>query len=886
MLSDLYIRFRSLFRRARVEEELDDELRFHMERQAEKYVRAGMSREEATRRVRLDFGGLEQVKEDCREAQGTTLLTTFAQDIRYTLRLLRKSPGFTAVVVSILALGIGANTAVFSIVDAVLLRPLPYKNADRLVVAWQRMPTDKLGIAFDTYREFEEWSRSSRSFEELSAATWARDAGAVLTLNGQKREIMAVPVSVNFFSVLGVPAARGRTFEKSDLNNSCTVVLSYQFWQERLSSASDWAARPLTLDGMSCTIAGVMPRDFSFYPKQTELWRLITPNSHFTQKPWDMPIGVFGLLKPSVSRAAAEAELASIQNQIIHEDPSLAAMKLQPNVIDLQWEFTWLTGRSLRQGLIILFAVVVLVLLIACVNVANLLLGRAVERQKELSLRAAIGASRSRLIRQLLTESTVLSLAGACLGILIAFLSVQYVARKEAMQLPPGNPLSVNWEVLTFTIVLALVTSILFGLVPAWKASRIDLNEALKQSAATATRGASNHRTSQALVVAEVALSLIVLIAAGLLIQSLFRLTNAPLGYERENLLSTAEIRLPAASYPKAEDWIRFWDRLALETAHLPGTRGIALGPQLDHLPGTGPVTMEGTGKSAEHFASSRESQSVGTGYFQVLGIPLLEGRDFSESDRPDSPPVAIVNEAFAKQFVQTGSAIGRRIKLSTPEVKGPWLTIVGVVGNVSRPTLYLGYDRGPAIYRPIRQDPISSLSIHIRTEAKLSGIAAEISRALAAVDSNLPAPSLQTADQSLAEFTSEPRFRAQLFGVFAGLALLLAAVGIYGVLAQLVVQRTHEIGIRMALGADRGNVLRLIMGEGLKIVSLGIVAGIVGALLLTRLLSSMLYGVGTTDPWTFAGVSLLLGLVAAFACYIPAHRAMRTDPLTSLRCE
>lgn len=388
------------------------------------------------------------------------------------------------------------------------------------------------------------------------------------------------------------------------------------------------------------------------------------------------------------------------------------------------------------------------------------------------------------------------------------------------------------------------------------------------------------------MVVGEVALSLIVLIAAGLLIQSLVRLTNAPLGYERENLLSTDEIRLPAASYPKAKDWMRFWDRLALDMAHLPATRGVTLGPALHTLPGTGPVTMEAASGSAQHAASSRESQSVGIGYFQVLGIPLLAGRDFTDADRSDSPAVAVVNEAFARQFVQSGSAIGRRIKLGTPEAKLPWLTIVGVVGNVSQPTLYMGYDSGPAIYRPLRQDPIGSLSVYVRTEAKVSGIAPEVSRILSAVDSNLPAPALQTANESLAEFTSEPRFREQLFGVFAGLALLLAAVGIYGVLSQLVVQRTHEIGIRMALGADRGNVLRLILGEGLKIVSRGIVIGVVGALLLTRLLSSMLYRVGTTDPSTFAGVSLLLAAVAVFACYIPAHRAMQTDPLRSLLCE
>ena len=886
MRTDLYFRIRSFFRRTRVEEELDDELRFHLERQVEKYLSTGVTREEALRRVRLEFGTLDQVKEQCRDAQGLTLLTTLAQDVRYGWRILRKSPGFTTITVLILALGIGANTAVFSLLDAVLLRPLPYKNADRLVVVWQRIPPDKIGMVFNTYRQFDEWSRSSHSFEKLAAATWARNAGAILSLKGQKREVMAVPASVNFFSMLGVPAAQGRTFESQDLKNPCTVVLAHQFWQQRLGAEPGWVGRNLMLDGVSCTVAGIMPKDFSFYPRQTDLWTLITPNSEIVQKPWDMPIGAFGLLKPGVSRAAAEAELAGIEKRIINENSYWAALKPEPNVLDLQWEFTWLTGRNLRQGLIILFAVVVFVLLIACVNVANLLLGRAAERQKELSLRAAIGAGRSRLIRQLLTESAMLSLAGATFGTLFAIVCVRYIAAKEALQLPPGNPVSVNWEVLAFTILLALLTSLIFGLVPAWKASRIDLNESLKQSSPGTSRGAISQKTSRTLVIVEVALSLVVLVGAGLLIQSMIRLAHAPLGFARDNLL-TAGIRLPALSYPKAEDWLKFWDRLDLRLQSLPGVEGVTFGASpTNYFPGTSAVTLEGDGGSLRTVTAG-SPESVGVGFFHVVGIPLFAGRPFNDADRAASMPVAIVNEAFVQQFFPTSSPIGRRIKPGTADAKGPWLTIVGVVGNVARPTLFMHYSHGSAIYRPLRQQPTNlGLAVFVRTAGNVRAHAPDIIRAVADVDRNIPVPTVQTVDESLATFLAEPKFRAQLFGVFAGLALLLAAVGIYGVLSQLVVQRTHEIGIRIAVGATRQDVLHLVIGEALKLILGGTVIGLIGALLCTRLLSSMLYGVGTTDLVTFAGVTLLLTVVALLACYVPARRATRMNPLSALRCE
>jgi predicted permease len=874
---------RHLFSRRRRYDELSESIREHLEEKVADLMDGGMVREQAEHAARREFGNVALIEEHSREVWQWPTLESAIADIRFALRQLMKSPGFTVTAMLTLALGIGVNVAVFSVIDAVLLKPLPYKNADRLVMIAEQPPKERVP-AFDTYREYEEWSRDSHSFEKLAGATWARNAGAILSWRGEKKEVMAVPATVDFFSMLGVEATQGRTFESRDLNSACTVVLSHSFWEERLGSAPYWIGKALTLDDQACTVVGVMSKDFSFYPKQTELWTLITPNSKFSEKPWDAPILTFGLLKPGISRAAAQAELASIQGRIINENPGWAAMKLDPVLEDLQSEFTWLTSRNLHQGLIILFAVVGFVLLIACVNVANLLLGRATVRQKELGVRAALGARRSRIIRQLLTESVVLSLSGACLGALFAAVCVRYITTKQVMELPPGNPISLNWEVLAFAFLLALLTGALFGVLPAWKASRLDLNEVLKQSTRTTSHGTLNHRTSRNLVVIEVALSLIVLVAAGLLIQSMIRLTSAPLGYQRDRLL-TADLRLPAASYPKPEDMLRFWDHLQSKLESLPGIQGIAFAPALFFERGMEPVTVE-SGSSGSRVVSASDPESVSGGYFHVAGIPLLQGREFSEDDRAQSMPVAIVNQAFAREFFPNRTALGQQIKLGRPDSKEPWLTIVGVVGDVSRPTLFEGYSRRPGVYRPLRQAPDGTLSIFVRTAGSPRAVEPEVGRAVESVDGNLPVPMVQTVDEALYWFTSEPRFRAELFGLFSVLALILAAVGIYGVLSQRVAQRTQEIGIRIALGANHQDVLLLILGEGLKVILSGILIGVIGSLALTRLLSSMLYGIGTTDPLTFGSVSLLLTGVALVACYVPARRAMHLNPLIALRCE
>ncbi|MGH9447504.1 MAG: ABC transporter permease, partial [Terriglobia bacterium] len=555
-----------------------------------------------------------------------------------------------------------------------------------------------------------------------------------------------------FLSLLGVHAAQGRTFEAGDLQNPCTVVLAHGFWQERLGGAPGWVGKSLILNGAACTVVGVMPKDFSFYPKQTQLWTLITPSSDCAKHPWDSNAAVFGLLKPGVSRASAQAELAALENRIIGEEPRLAALKLQPDVLDLQWEFDWLTGRNLRSSLVILFAAVAFVLLIACVNVANLLLGRASQRQRELGVRAALGSGRSRLIRQLLTESVVLSLSGALLGTLVAIFCLRYIDAAEATQLPPGNPVTVNWQVLGFTAVVAILTGILFGLVPAWKASRLDLNEVLKESGRTSSRGAFAHHASRMLVVAEIALSLVLLASAGLLVESVVRLTNAPLGYERHHLL-TAYLQLPSSSSPRPAGWIRFYDRLGRQIASLPGVVGVAFSPQFPA--GGNAITIEGNGSEPSVTGYTVSEQPASAGYFRVMGIPLLRGREFEGRDRKKSLPVAVVDQAFVRQFFSKGNPIGQRIKLGKPDAKKPWLTIVGVVGNVKRFSVFkeMGTVGGPFVYVPLRQDPLSTLSVLVRTAAKPRSVESGIGRAITMIDGNLPRPDVETQDQWLAQF-------------------------------------------------------------------------------------------------------------------------------------
>lgn len=876
--------FAKIFRRKRPPADFAAEIHAHLQLEEQRLREQGLTPEEAHNRASRAFGNVTKTQERFYESRHWLWGDHFWQDIRFAFRMLRKSPGFTVVAVLTLALGIGANTAMFSIVDAVLLRSLPYKNADRLVVVWQSDAQHRAtGAFFDTYREFEQWQQYSHSFAKLAAATWANQGETILKRNGSAQRVSRIPVSADFFSMLGVQPAQGRTFDSADLQNPCTVVISDAFWRGVLGS-ENVEGDTLMLNNQSCAVIGIMPGNFSFYPKQTQMWSLITPQSDYAKHPWIGPVGVFGLLNPGVARASAEAELTALQQGIINEaPPNSVPQNALPDVIDLQFNFTWLTGRNLRTSLVVLLIAVAFILLIACVNIASLLLGRASERSKEFGIRSALGSSRVRTIRQLLTESILLSTCGALLGTLAAIAAVRYLNAANSAELPPGNPVAVNVQVLVLTVALAIVTGLLFGLFPAWKASRCDLTALMKSTTE------SSSRMSKLFVVAQVALSLVLLAGAGLLIESLFHLTSTPLGFESRNLL-TASIDFPGKTYSAPDERLRFYEKLDASIRVLPGVTGVAFAPLVRYS--GDPLAVEGRTLPRNGRVGDVAEEPASASYFQVMNIPLLRGRVFGSRDREKSLPVAIINEAVAREYFPNEDPLGKRIKVGDADDqsgdKDPWLTIVGIVGNVKSFTVFkeMGYVTDACVYIPLKQDGGDSVSIFIRTAASPAPLIPAIRSEFSKVDSTLPSPDVVTMNDWLAQFVTQPRLRAILLGIFAALALLLCAIGIYGVLAQSVARRRREIGIRMAVGAEPRDVLRLVIGQGIRLTLMGIVLGIAGSLMLVRLLTNLLYGVSASDPLTFAVVSAVLLVVALLACYIPARRAMKIDPMVALRHE
>jgi predicted permease len=869
------------------DQEFDAELESHLQMHIEENLRSGMSAEEARRQAILKLGGLEQTKQAYRERTTIPSLESFVQDAHFGLRILARRPGSSMVIVLVLALGIGANTAMFSIVSAVMLRPLPYRNSDRLVLVWQSSKQHRsTGEWFNTYREFEQWERSSRSFEKMAALSWAV-GGKTLVWHGKPQDVLAIPASVDFFSMLGVPAALGRTFEQHDLSEGCTTVLSHAFWQNELGAPAALVGQSVSLDQHECRVIGIMPKTFSFYPAQTALWMLITPDSSFVKDPWRSVTGVFGRLKPGTSRVSAESELETLERNMLPEAPTdLSLPQAVPVVLDLQSEFTWLAGRNLRTALMVLLAAVLFVLLIACVNVANLLLAKAADRQKEFAIRASLGAGRARLIRQLLMESGLLSLGGAFLGALMAWGAVSLFAAKSPIELPPGNPVVVNWQVLGFAALLAILCAVLFGLIPAWKASRLDLNEALKEAGQSFFRSKTSRRAGSLMIAAEVGLALILLVGAGLLIQSLRKFASTPLGFRTDHLL-TGSIQLPQRQYRDPDQKIQFFDRLVEQVASIPGVKGVSLASSLN-LTGSNVLAVEDRIFSRDGAAHDVANETVGNNFLEVMAIPLLRGRAFDTEDRENTQPVAVINQALADQYFPGQDPIGHAIKLGAPEDKQRWLTIVGVVGNVKTTTVFqeMGYVVRPAVYQSFLQQPSESMSLLIRTNEEPNAVVDPLNQKLRAIDGDVTLANVKTMEESLSESQSQPRFRTILLSGFAALALVLAALGIYGVLTQSVVRRTREIGVRMALGASRRSVTRMVLRQAFTMVLVGIGAGLAGTVVAARFVVALLYDVRPNDPLTLAGVSALLVAVAMVASYLPARRATAIDPVKALRNE
>ncbi|MBV9181257.1 MAG: ABC transporter permease, partial [Acidobacteria bacterium] len=845
-----YKRLAGVLGRPGAVEDFDRELESHLQLHIDESVRAGMTLDEARRKAIRKLGGLEKTKQAYLDRLTLPSFESLLQDARFALRLFTRKPAQVAVIILVLALGIGGNAAVFSMVNAVLMRPLPYRDSHRLVVVWQSSDQHRnTGEWFDTYREFEEWQNNSRSFEKLAALSWAT-SDTPLVWRGRAQNVLAIPATVDFFSMLDVSAAMGRTFERQDLAQDCTLVLSHNFWQTRLGAPHDVVGQTLALNQRDCRVVGVMPRDFSFYPVQTALWTLVTPNSPFAKDAWRSQTGVFGRLKSGINRGSAESELEILERNILREAPrNLVLPQAVPVVLDLQSEFTWLAGRNLRTALLLLLSAVFLVLMIACVNVANLLLAQGANREKEFAVRASLGAGRKRLIRQLLLESTLLSLAGACLGIGLAVAVIRIFDAKNPIELPPGNSVELNWQVLAFAATLTLLSAVLFGLVPAWKASRLDVHRALKAGSRN-PHPLTKFSGAQSFVIAcEIALSLILLTGAGLLMQSLERLAHAPLGFRTDHLL-VGSLRLLAKNYSDPAQRIQFFDQLRDQLAAIPGVKGVSFGSTL-YLTGSNVLAVQGRTFERATAQHNVASETIDDHFLEVMGIPLLRGRTFDTRDRPTTPSVALINQALADQYFPNEDPIGHAIKLGLPEDPRPWMSIVGVVGNVKTTTVFqeMGYVVAPAVYRPLVEEPPLSMSLFVRTERKPEGLANAVEQRPLLLANDVTLANLKTMEESVSELQAQPRFRTLMLSGFAALALVLASIGIYGVLSQSVAYRTREIAVRMSLGATQLAVIRLILTKVLSTVLLGLVVGLGCASLLVRIFAGLLYQVRAENP-------------------------------------
>ena len=789
------------------------------------------------------------------------------QDVRYGLRVFSRKPGFATIVVLMLALGIGASTAVFSIVEAVLLRPLQYKDPSRLVSIWLRnVHASGTSKMFDSLRDYRAFARA-HSFEQVAAATWAT-GGRLLQGYGPAQEILAMPVSESFFALLGAEPALGRTFTPDDVQHGCSVVISDRLWRGPLGGDRGIVRKSIVLDNRPCSVLGVMPPSFVFYPTAAQAWMLLTPG--FSPSPDQIPLGIFARLRPGVTIAQAQAEVSALHEALNRSDGK--ERDLAPMVADLHGEFTFLAEAQLRTTLWILLAAVAFVLLIVCLNVANLMLGQAFARHRELAVRAALGSGRWRLARQLLTEGVLLAAAGGVAGIAVAFAAIRYFGGATPIEMPPGADVRMNWPVLAFSAAVSLATALLFGALPAWRASRLDAIESLRVGRGSAH--ASPQRVMKALIAVEMALSLVLLAGAGLLMQSALRMGSEPLGFETRGLV-TASVKLPVEGYQDAPPRLQFYDRVlralgdnaALSTGLPPYGLSIA--------------TLHITGQqlSGAHYVGQ---QSVSPRYFRVMGVPLLRGREFTDRDRASSEPVVIVNEALARQYFPNADPIGRRIALNDPSDKNPWRVIVGTVADEKRDGGFdrVGWAEMPMALKPLAQDSPRSAAIVAR------GSGTDLRRAVAGIDESAAVGEVETMDARLGKMLAYPRFRAALFAAFAVFAVLLAAIGLYGVLGQFVVQRTPEIGLRMAVGARPADVLQLIARQAGGPLAGGLALGLAGASALSRSLASMLYGVQAGDPATFAGVSIALIAAGAIAAFFPARRAARVDPMTALRSE
>ena len=806
-------------------------------------------------------------------------MSALLNDVRYGIRMLAKNPGFTAIAVLTLALGIGANTAIFSVVNAVLLRPLPYEKPDQLVAVFESEPNCRSCPVSGP--DFLDWRQSSKSFSSLVAGTMDQ---ASLTGAGEPQHLDGADVSPGAFELLGTRPFLGRTFTSDEERGvHYVVIISYGLWQQAFGADRSLVGRKITLDAKQADVIGIMPKGFRF-PRMwgnpdPDFW-VPLPVDVLKQNRGSHWLWVLGRLRLGVAQRQAQAELTGVAARIAQQYGESNA-NVGATVVDLHEE---LVGDT-RPMLLLLFCAVGFLLLIAGANVANLLLAQAGRRQREMAVRLAVGAGRWRLARQLLTESVVLACLGGAAGLLLAVCAkASLVSLAPPRLIPPTNPINLDARVFVFALAVCLLVGILFGLAPALGASRIDLDESLKEGARGFTGGVRARRFRGGLVVCEVGLALVLVIGGGLLIHSLKNLLAVYIGFNPKNII-TMELNLPSSRYPKNEDRLALFQNAVARVKALPGVLGASVTSKLPlaGMSNNGDVWVEGGPIGSEFQGPLVEFSYVMPGYFRTLGIPSLEGRTLTSADTTAAPEVAVINETLARHFWPHESPLGKRFTRSKPP---QWIEVVGVVGDV-RQSWSLANPPMPEAYFPYAQfADYDDLYLVVRSALDPASLIQSVRAQLLNLDPDLPAYHIETMEQVRSARAAGPRFRGVLMTLFALVALTLAATGIYGVMAYAVSERTHEIGVRMALGAVPRDVLRTVVSQGMALTLVGVVAGLAGAFALTRFLASFLYGVLPTDPGTFAGASLLLVGAAALACYIPARRATKVDPMEALRYE